>query len=152
MKKDSQEWKDWCDTYEYLKTDILKYSGSMKLPKYAVLRLKGLAEGKFMANKKQKPMASYTFKQILITMKMCKAKINNYIMKNNTKFSDEKHKINGVFVIIESEINDVVLKLERATKSENKTKELELKHQINDHAKYKNRDNKKKNDRLKDLW
>lgn len=148
---DGKSYEDWCELYEYFKKDIMGYPESFKLQRFAVLRLRGLSEGKFMSNKKSKPMASYSYKTITLTMKLCKGKINDYIHRNKTKFVDEKHKINGIFIIIESEINDVVLRLNRAKKSEEKTKDLELKHQTNTGAKYKKKD-RKENSNLENLW
>lgn len=150
MKKDSQEWKDWCELFEYVKKNVMCYDENMKLPKFMILRLKGLSEGKFIANKKSKPLARYSFKTILITFKLCKNSISNYIMKNNTSFKDEKHKFNGIMVIIENEINNTVLRLSKIKKSEEKTKNLELKHQTNNSATYTKKGNKTKN-KLKKL-
>jgi len=46
------------------KREIMGYTDE-KLPKYMVLRLKGLERGNFLANKKHTPMANYDFKIIL---------------------------------------------------------------------------------------
>ena len=44
------EKEDWDELYQYIKKDIFEYT-DQALPKYMILRLKGLVEGKFMANK-----------------------------------------------------------------------------------------------------
>lgn len=138
------------DLYEYVKCDILKYTDK-KVPKYMIMRLKGLADGKFMANKKTKPMAHYTNEQILMTFRVCKGDILSHI-ERNTSFKDEKHMFNYIMVIIESNINDVVNRMENAKKSEEKSKNMELTHQTHESAKYTTKSTKKKNDRLKELW
>ena len=153
MKKDNKEYVDWCELFEYVRKEILEYDSNMKMPKYMILRLRGLRDGKFMANKKQSPLGSYEYKTILMTFKLCKSKINSYIQGNKSKFNNEQHKFNGVMIIIENEINNVVEILKKSNKSENKTKSLELKHQVNDNAGYKSNNKKSKiNKNLEELW
>ena len=151
-KEQTQDYKDWCNLFEYVKKEILQYDETMKMPKYMILRLKGLSEGKFMANKNQKAEANYSFKVILLTFKMCKAKINTYIFKNKNSFTNEQHKFNGVMIIIENEINNTVNILKNSKKSEDKTKSLELKHQVNNTAKYETKGSKNNNKKLQHLW
>ena len=45
-----KEIKEWDELYQYIKKDILQYDDNKKLPKWFVLRLKGLNQGKFCAN------------------------------------------------------------------------------------------------------
>lgn len=152
VKKGTKEYEDWCEVYEYMKKDILGYDETMKLPKYVVLRLIGLSEGKFMANKKQESFGEYPFSTILITMKMSKASINSYIHNNKSKFKNEQHKVNGVMKIIESKINDVVLRLRGVEKSEEKIEQSDLSHYEHKSATYKSKSKDKNNDKLEDLW
>lgn len=144
LRKDA----DWCELYEYVKTDILKYD-TQKLPSYFTLRLKGLAEGKFMANKNSQPMASYDFTTILYTFKICKPKISEAL--NSVPFKDESHKINYIMVIIEKEINNVVERINKKKNSEEKIEIIDVSHQENEPAEYK-RKAKKENKHLEDLW
>lgn len=148
----NKDWKDWCELFEYVKGEILQYNKDMKMPKYMILRLKGLNEGKFMANRNQKPNANYPFKTILLTFKMSMAKINAYILKNANKFTNEQHKFNGIMVIIENEINDVVKILRKTKKSEEKTKNTKLKHQVSEISKYEKRGKRNNNKNLDNLW
>ena len=152
VKKGTKEYEDWCEVYEYMKKDILGYDETMKLPKYVVLRLIGLSEGKFMANKKQESFGEYPFSTILITMKMSKGSINSYIHNNKSKFKDEQHKVNGVMKIIESKINDVVLRLRNIDKSEEKIEQSETSHYEHKSAEYKPTSKDRYNEKLDDLW
>lgn len=147
--KKPTEWKDWCDLYEFVKKEIMGYTPDMKLPQYMVLRLKGLAKGQFLANPNQKPMASYDFKIILYTFKICKTKILDWFRLNEVKFKDEQHKFNSSMIFIEKEINDVVIRLKQAKKIQEKTENINLEHFANETAKYKK---KSKDTNLTDLW
>lgn len=119
MSKYSKEQnQDWIDLCTYVKDNILNYSSDMKFPKYLALRLKGLSEGNFIANKNIKSNAKYPFKTILLTCKLVKPKIQNYFINNNIKIKDEYHKINLVMYFIEQEINDVVLRLQQKQKND----------------------------------
>ena len=144
--------KDWIALCEYVKKEILQYDDDMKLPKFIILRLRGLEKGQFIANKKGKKQASYDYKTILTTFKICKTMILQGFKSNQTKFVDEKHKFNYAMVIIENEINDVVLRLKRAKESENKTIKIKLNNQTNNSAKYKSMGKKKPNKELEELW
>lgn len=142
---------EWIELCEYVKKEILEYPDDMKFPKYLALRLRGLTSGQFIANKKQTPQASYDYKTILITFKICKSKILQYFIGNQTKFKDERHKINTIMLFIENEINDVTIRLKNVKHSEDKIVNLELENQFNVGSEYKNK-NKKVNEKLNDLW
>lgn len=132
-----EEKKNWYDLCDYLHYNILGYTKDMKFPKFLAIRLKGLAEGNFIANKKTAPNASYTFKEILITSKLCSCKIKNYFTDNTTKIKDEKHKINLIMMFIEQEINDVVLRLKKQQSTENEIERLNLENHSANQAEYK---------------
>lgn len=149
MSKEDKEKFD--ELYQYIKKDIFEYNKSQALPKYMVLRLIGLKEGKFIASKKMKNMANYDYSHILYTFKINKMKIKEIVKSSN--FKDEQHKFNTIMLIIEREINDVVNRLKQATKSEDKVKNMEFKNIIHEGADYKNKNKKKDlNDELKELW
>lgn len=148
-KMTASEKLEWNELFQYFKVDIMGYNDK-KLPQFAVLRLKGLAEGKFMSNKKITPQASYTFKEILLTLKLCKSTIDKYFMNNNGSFSDERHKINGVFVIVESEINNTKDMMNRCRIAKEKIEIMDVEHYSTDDAEYKTKG--KVNTKLKELW
>lgn len=148
-KKQNEDWKTLC---EYMKKDILGYSDDMKFPKVLALRLKGLSEGKFMANKNITPEASYSFETILLTCKACKHKIHQYYASSANKIQDESHRINLAMMFIENEINDVVVRLKRVESSQEKLSQVELTNQVHEGAEYVKRTKEVSNKKLKDLW
>lgn len=145
-----EEIKDWDELYQYIKIDIFEYD-TEKLSNYMVLRLKGLADGKFMANKLVKPMAKYEYKHILYAFKINKMKLKEIV--KSSKYKDERHKINTIMLIIEKDINDVVNRLNQREKSEEKIENIDLKNITHEGAKYKNKSKEKKlTNELNDLW
>jgi len=145
----SKDWEDWCELYEYVKKEIMGYTQDMKLSTTMILRLKGLNKGQFLANPKLKPMASYDFKTILYTFKICKPKILDWFKYNDMNFKDEQHKFNSSMVFVEREINDVVIRLKKAKKIQEKTENVDLTHMDNEVAEYTK---KSKDTKLNDLW
>lgn len=142
--------QDWIDLYEYVKREIMGYTDE-KLSKFMLLRLKGLEKGQFLANKKQTPMASYTFKSILYTFKLCKQDILVGFRTNNTKFTDEKHRFNYAMVIIENNINDMVIRLNNAKIAKTKAENVDMENIYHEGADYQPK-TKKQNNILEDLW
>ena len=148
-KMTKQELEEWNDLYEYVKKDILKYDEKLALPKNLVLRLKGLQQGKFIANKKTKALGDYSFKIILMTFKINKYEIVN-ALADKSKFKDESHMINYMMAIIEKKINDTYSRLNRLEKSQEKGEKLEITTSENK-AEYKHKTKEVKNSRLKEL-
>lgn len=146
-----KEKKDWIALCDYVKVDLLGYSKDMKTPKYLVLRLKGLAEGNFITNKKIPATAHYTCEEILITGKLCSSKIKNYFIDNSARINDEKHKINLILMFIESEINDVVIRLRNKKAVEKEIEKFSLDSYTANQAEYKTETINLK-DRFDELW
>jgi len=150
-KMTEKEKKDWDELYQYIKLDIFEYDKSQKLPSYMVLRLKGLKEGKFMANKKTTSMADYEYQHILYTFKINKMKIKQIVRSQD--FKNEQHKFNTIMIIIEKEINDVVNRLKQVVKSEEKVENMKFENMTHEGAGYINKSkNKKLNNELEELW
>lgn len=143
-----QEKEEWDELYQYIKHDIMGYTNE-KLPTYFVLRLKGLAEGKFCSNHNVKSYGKYEYKSILYTFKICKAQILKAFA--NVAIQDESHRINLIMMIIEKEINDVVDRLTKAKKKTEEMKKIDLPQQENIRAEYKPV-KKRANKHLEDLW
>lgn len=148
-KMTKQELEEWNDLYDYVKKDILKYDEKLALPKNLVLRLKGLQQGKFIANKKTKALGDYSFKIILMTFKINKYEIVN-ALADKSKFKDESHMINYMMAIIEKKINDTYSRLNRLEQSQIKGETLEITESENK-AEYKHKTKEIKNSRLKEL-
>lgn len=142
VRKD-QDFRDLCD---YVKASILEYSDDMKLPRFIILRLRGLEKGQFLANKKCEPYAKYDCKTILYTFKSCKLEISRGIKGKD--FKNEQHRFNYIMVIIESNINDMVNRLNNVQKSKEKTESIALDHVESNSAEYKP---KSKNVNIKEL-
>jgi len=148
-KMSEQEIKEWDELYQYVKRDIFEYN-SEKLPNYMVLRLKGLKEGKFIANTKLVPMANYEFSHILYTFKANKMKIKQIVKSQD--FKNEQHKFNTIMMIIEKEINDMVNRLRQVDKSKQKIEDMPIENIVHEGAEYKNNKPKKVSNELKELW
>ena len=141
-----QDFRDVCD---YIKKEILEYSEDMKFPKFMAMRIKGLASGTFYANKKIKPEASYDYKTILYAFKICRPKILASI--RSKEFTSEQHRFNYLMCIVESEINDVVLRLKNVEKSKEKMEVMKMDNMSSEGAEYKTK-TKDINIKLSDLW
>lgn len=114
-KMTQQEKADFDTLYQYVKIKILGYSEDMALPKFMIMRLKGLSDGKFYANNKTKSTAKYDYRTIYLTFIYCKDKIHKALQTK--KFTNEQNKFNYIMAIVENNINDVVIKLNNANKS-----------------------------------
>lgn len=146
-----QEKKQWDSLYQYVKKEIMGYSDEQKLPKHFVLRLKGLSEGKFVANNKIQPLAHYGFDIILYTFKICKP---NILYALQTKeFKNETNKINYICAIVERNINDVYIKVKTAQETKVKTENVDISILTNDAATYKTKTTEKNmTEKFSDLW
>lgn len=146
-KKEEQE--QWVSLYEYVKKEILQYEDDKKLPKILILRLKGLRNGKFIANKNTTILGNYTFKLILMTFKINKFDIIS-ALSNKNKFKDEDHMINYLMAIVESKINDTYNRINKVGQAKEKGEKIEL-DLDNEKAEYKTKSKSTTNSRLKDL-
>jgi hypothetical protein len=116
--------KEWIELYEYVRKEIMQYTSIMSLNRFMVLRLKGLKDGNFVISSKLDKNAKYSYKSILYTFMAKKIEILNMI--GDKTFQDEMHKFNTIMVIIEKNLNDTVLRLERVKQSESKINNLDL--------------------------
>lgn len=146
-----KELQDWDALYMYVRNNVLHYDENQKMPKYMVLRLKGMTEGKFISNRNIKTEANYSYDIVLMTFKYCATKINNIVRTKS--FDNERHKFNYIMAIIESNINDVYTKVKNMERS----KESAMVHAENAESvsvvEYKpTNDNKKKQKKFNDMW
>jgi len=126
---------DFKEVADYFKTEVLQYKEEQKLDRYTILRLKGLATGQHVANKKQEQHAKYSWEAILLTMKLKRITIHQYLCSRT--FKDEQHKINTIMVILDNGLNDSVKILEKKQKVSQKAESFELPHIDNETAEYK---------------
>ena len=109
-----KEKQEFDKLYQYVKK-LLGYDETMALPKFMVMRLKGLKDGKFIANNKTTTMANYDYNTILLTFMFCKDKIQQALQ--GKKFTSEQNKFNYILAIVNNNINDVVIRMKNAKKS-----------------------------------
>jgi len=147
-EKNNSSWDELC---QYVKKEILKYDDNMKFPKNLALKLQGLKKGQFVANNNHEVNACYDDYTLLCTFKLCKNKITNYLHDNDKKIQDENHKINLIIKMIEPEINDVYLRLQRAEKTMAKVENETFENQSNENAEYVKK-TKEVNDNMKKLF
>lgn len=107
---------EWDKLYQYVKKEIMNYKEEDALPGYAVLRLKGMAEGKVIANRSIKSTASYTYEQILMTFKFCKLDIQE--IERRKKFKSEQQRWNYISKIVENKIIEVVRRMDYIAEQE----------------------------------
>lgn len=147
-KMTEREIQDWNNLYEYVRKNIMGYDENQALSSTMCLRLKGLLVNKFMFNNKQKDGANYSYEVILNTFKYCYNNIQKALRAN--RFKDERHKFNYVLKIVESNINDVYLKMKNVEKAKEEAKNMVVEAPTHIGAEFKPKENKK--DRFSNLW
>lgn len=145
-----KENEDWHKLYNYVKKEILFYDDSQKIPSNLVLMLKGLTSGKMIDNKRYADQADYSFEVVLYTFKACKSIILNSIQGKD--FKCEKSKMAYICKIVESNINDIYLRLKQVEESRSKTEQIQTDNIVHEGAKYKQKTINIKNNKFNDLW
>lgn len=119
-RKMSQKDKDdWDALYKYVKNNVLGYDEDQIIPSKMVLRLKGLTQGKAFANNKRDDKAHYSFEVVLNTFKYSMPDIQRAL--NNVSFSNEMRKFLYIAKIVESNLNDVYIRMKNKKKIEEET-------------------------------
>lgn len=146
----SQEKAEFNELYNYVKSKVLKYDDSQSLPSKFVLMLKGLKKGKYIETKKIEDRADYSYKTILYTFQICKPQIDYAL--STVDFNDENHKFRYVIKIVESNLNDVYMRLKRVEDQKYKTEKIDTEFLTSNigHSYTKKTKNTRKN--LDDLW
>ncbi len=144
------EKEQWDKLYKYVKKEILFYDDSQSIPPSLVLRLKGLAKGKYIENRKIKDKANYSFEVILYTFKICGPAVLKAI--SNKEFENEKNKFNYICKIVENNINDVYSRLIKIKSSDDKINSLDINVLSHKVGKYQKKTEDIKNKRLNELW
>ena len=146
-KMTNQEKQDWEELYFYVK-NLMNYDENQSLSKSMILRLKGLLTGKFIENKNIKDGANYSYQTILNTFKFCSPQIQKVLRTNN--FRDEQHKFNYILKIVESNINDVYIRMKNIEKAKAEAKNTTVETYSHTGVEYK--PITKKKDKFSDLW
>lgn len=147
-KMSKQDKEDWDNLYQYVRHNVLNYDDNQALSTNMVLRLKGLLTNKFMENSNKEDTANYSYVVVLNTFKAYNSEIQRGFANNN--FRDEWHRFNYALKIVESNLNDVYIRM----KNVEKAKEVE-KTDVSHTVEYVNtfkKNEKKTNNRLDELW
>lgn len=117
LKEENSDW-DLC--YKYFRKELLGLPETTKLQQHEIRRLLGLRMGLYYpqgTNTRILPRG-YSFKTILVTMKVIKPKIQAYL--TSTNFANHKHRVDGILRFIAGEINDVQKRMDMQSKSNEK--------------------------------
>jgi hypothetical protein len=145
-----QEKEDWNNLYEFVRVKVMEYDSNQSLSKNMVLRLKGLSNNKYMANNNIESTANYSYITILNTFKYCMPDIQkNFHTKS---FNDEMHKFNYALAIVESNINNVYIRMKHAEKVKEEIKNVDTEKIAKFQMEYTQRKKRKRNTKLDDMW
>ena len=147
-KMSEKEKRDWESLYTYVKSNIMGYDENQALSSTMVLRLKGLLTNKFMENGNIKDGANYSYEVILNTFKFCSPTINKALRTNS--WTSETHKFNYILKIVESNINNVYIRMKNVEKAKEEAKNTTIETPVHTGASFKPRE--KKTDKFSDLW
>lgn len=150
-KKKVRKDQDFLDLCEWLEVNIFDYDISVqRLQKDACLVLKGLQNGKAVANNNTQSHGNYPFSFILTVFKVNKYKIRDAI-KNKT-FESERQKMTYICTIIRDKINPLYTAYIQAKKmKEEKEELLDTSAMQYEGAEYQP-SKRKNNKRLEGLW
>lgn len=145
MTDEEKKFRELCG---YVKNDIMKYDSNQKLSEYMILRLRGLKDGKFIANNNIPSMANYSYDVILLTFKYVKQHNLDYILSTK-KFDTETKKFNYILAIVSNNINSVYNKVKQIKEEQSRAVDI----QVDDLPNYTNKyETKKINNNLEKFW
>ena len=147
MTKEDKE--AWDNLYEYVRTKVMQYDSNQALPSKMVLRLKGMMNGKFIANNFTKDMANYSYDVVLNTFKYSMPDIQRAL--GSVSFKDESHKFNYVMKIVEGNLNDVYMRMKGAERVREEVESYDMSYASNYVSTFKPKE-KENNKKLNDLW
>lgn len=148
-KMTEKEKQDWENLYYYVK-NLLGYDENQALSSTMVLRLKGLLTNKFIENNNIKDSANYSYEVILNTFKFCSPTINKALKTNS--WANEMHRFNYVLKIVESNINNVYLRMKNVQKTKEEAKNTTVDVASHIGADYQRKTKEVNNKLLNDLW
>lgn len=148
-KMTEKEKRDWESLYFYVK-DLLGYDENQALSSTMVLRLKGLLTNKFMENGNIASTANYSYDTILNTFKFCSPTINKALKTNS--WTSETHKFNYILKIVESNINNVYMRMKNVEKAKEEAKNTTIDTTGHTGAEYQRKTKEVNSKLLNDLW
>ena len=106
QRKVSDEEQGWWDAlYMYVKNDILELDPKLNLNRYTVLRLKGMAQGKFIGQDRTEHELTYGYRVVLAAFVQM-APLIKYGFQTRT-FNNLQHKVNWMMSVVEPRLNEV---------------------------------------------
>lgn len=149
-KMTEQEKEEWDELYWYVHDKVMGYDESQCLTKFMILCLRGLKYGKLVDNRNIDDMADYSYKLILNTFKFCSLSIQRGL-SNNT-FKDEKNKFIYIVTIVESNLNNVYMRMKNKEADTKKLNEMDVTSLTHQGAGYQTKKKKKITERMESLW
>ena len=116
-KMSKKDIEDWSKLYNYVKKNVLGYDEMQMLTKNQSLRLKGLLNGKYIANKNIESTVDYSSEIVLLTFKYSMPDIRKAL--STVWFANEDHKFNYILKIVHGNIDTVFAKMEELNKKNN---------------------------------
>lgn len=148
-KMSEKDKQDWEVLYFYVK-NLLGYDENQALSSTMVLRLKGLLTNKFIENGNITSTANYSYEVILNTFKFCSPTINKALRTNS--WTNEMHRFNYILKIVESNINNVYLRMKNVQKTKEEAKNTTIDTANHIGADYQRKTKEVNNKLLNDLW
>lgn len=145
MTDEEKMFRKLCD---YVKKEIMGYDENQQLSKFMIMRLRGLKDGKFIANKTTPSMAHYSYDIILATFIYIKRHGLDDIIQRK-KFNSEQHKFNYILVIVSNNINTIYNKMKKIKEEQNRVDNISVVELPNYTNKY---DKKEVNKDLEKFW
>ena len=139
----------WKKIFLFVEKEILRYDDNQKLQKQAVLRLKGLQNGKVIANNKTEDNGEYPLEVVYGAIVLSKDGYMKFSVNKN--FKTEANAVAYLCAIAASKLNYVYEKWKSKKHTEEITNKIiyEEKHVG---AKYRPKESRKIQNTSKDLW
>lgn len=144
-----QDQYDWDELYWYVH-NLMGYDENQSLSRNMVLRLKGMLNGKFMANNSVKNSANYSYGVVLNTFKYSLPDIQRAL--HTIRFKDESHKFNYIMRIVDGNLNTVYMRMKNADAQKQEAKRISGNEVGHKDVEYKPREKQKSRDKFSDLW
>ena len=134
----------------WVEKEILGYDDNQKLQKKAVLRLKGMANGKVVANNKIENNGCYSPKIIKIAFMINKNKIKDVIKDKD--FTGEDNKVAYICAIARNSLNSVYSHVQEAERLQKKKENVDTSIIQNVGLEYQKKELKSNYKKHEELW
>ena len=145
-----EEREQWDRLYDFVRYKVMGYDENISLSRNMVLRLKGMVNGKFMANRNTKNTAHYSYEVVLNAFKYSMPDINRAISR--VSFVDEGHKFNYIMRIVDGNLSTVYLRMKNAEKIKKEVEKETATVDTHNAVEYKPVKKTAKKDKFANLW